>query len=305
MKINNLLTGKMGQIVYKATGKIQKYSPEILVVTGVVGVVASTIMACKATTKINDILDEPRETLENVRKGMKDGEINGHEYTKADGKKDATIIYAQTGIKLVKLYAPSVVLGTLSIAGIVMSNNILKKRNIALGAAYAAIDKSFKDYRLRVVERFGEQIDKELKYNIKAVEYKETEIDPETGKEKKVKKTLLVTDPNLTSDYATYFDERSHAFEKVVDKNMFFLHCQEKYFNDILNIKGHVFLNEVLEALDLPVTKAGQIVGWTRDGGDGYINFRITEVDRETYDGGTEPAILLDFNVEGNIWEKM
>lgn len=159
----------------------------------------------------------------------------------------------QTGIKFAKLYAPAVILGTLSITSILASNNILRKRNVALGAAYAAIDKSFKEYRSRVVERFGEQVDQELKYNIKAKKLEEVEVDPETGKEKKVKKTVQVVDPNLQSDYAVYFDSKSRNYETNQDYNRMFLKAQQAFANDKLQTRGHLFLNEVLDDLDLPV----------------------------------------------------
>ena len=222
-----------------------------------------------------------------------------------DGGRTANLKFEQTGIKFAKLYAPAVILGTLSITSILASNNILRKRNVALGAAYAAIDKSFKEYRSRVVERFGEQVDQELKYNIKAKKFEEVEVDPETGKEKKVKKTVQVVDPNLQSDYAVYFDSKSRNYETNQDYNRMFLKAQQAFANDKLQTRGHLFLNEVLDDLDLPRTPAGQIVGWTADGPDGYVNFRIVEVERETEDGRHEPVLLLDFNVEGNIWEKM
>lgn len=305
MKTKIDILKKANRIASKATMKLRKHSPEILVVAGIVGTVASTVIACKATTKIGDILDDTKSTLDTIHKGMDDGQVNGQEYTKDDGKKDTVIVYAQTGMKLAKLYAPAVILGTLSVTSILASNNILRKRNVALGAAYAAIDKSFKDYRTRVVERFGEQVDTELKYGIKAKKFEETEIDPETGKEKKIKKTVMVADPNLKSDYAVYFDSKSRNYEKNMDYNRMFLKAQQAFANDKLQARGHIFLNEVLDDLDLPRTPAGQIVGWTKDGPDGYVNFRIVEVDRETEDGGHEPALLLDFNVEGNIWEKM
>lgn len=292
-------------IASKTMMKLKKHSPEILVVAGIVGTVASAVIACKATTKVGEIIGEAKDTLDTIHNGAETGSINGQEYTAEDGKKDTVVVYAQTGMKLAKLYAPAIILGTLSVTSILASNNILRKRNVALGAAYAAIDKSFKEYRGRVVERFGEQVDTELKYGIKAKKFEEIEVDPETGKEKKVKKTVMVADPNLQSDYAVYFDSKSRNYETNPDYNRMFLKAQQAFANDKLQTRGHLFLNEVLDDLDLPRTPAGQIVGWTKDGPDGYVNFRIVEVDRETEDGRHEPALLLDFNVEGNIWEKM
>lgn len=305
MKNKTEIMKSVNGVASKAVMKLKKHSPEILVVAGIAGTVVSAVLACKATTKVAEILDETKGTLDTIHDGMETGAINSHEYTTEDGKKDTVVVYAQTGMKLAKLYAPAIILGTLSITSILASNNILRKRNVALGAAYAAIDKSFKEYRGRVIERFGEQVDTELKYGIKAKKFEEIEVDPETGKEKKVKKTVMVADPNLQSDYAVYFDSKSRNYETNPDYNRMFLKAQQAFANDKLQTRGHLFLNEVLDDLDLPRTPAGQIVGWTKDGPDGYVNFRIVEVERETEDGRHEPALLLDFNVEGNIWEKM
>lgn len=305
MKNKTEIMKSVNGVASKTVMKLKKHSPEILVVAGIAGTVVSAVLACKATTKVAEILDETNGTLDTIHEGMKTGAINGQEYTTEDGKKDTVVVYAQTGMKLAKLYGPAIILGTLSITSILASNNILRKRNVALGAAYAAIDKSFKEYRGRVIERFGEQVDTELKYGIKAKKFEEIEVDPETGKEKKVKKTVMVADPNLQSDYAVYFDSKSRNYETNPDYNRMFLKAQQAFANDKLQTRGHLFLNEVLDDLDLPRTPAGQIVGWTKDGPDGYVNFRIVEVERETEDGRHEPAFLLDFNVEGNIWEKM
>lgn len=305
MKNKTEILKSVNGVTSKAVMKLKKHSPEILVVAGIAGMVVSAVLACKATTKVAEILDETKGTLDTIHEGMETGAINGQEYTNEDGKKDTVVVYAQTGMKLAKLYGPAIILGTLSVTSILASNNILRKRNVALGAAYAAIDKSFKEYRGRVIERFGEQVDTELKYGIKAKKFEEIKVDPETGKEKKVKKTVMVADPNLQSDYAVYFDSKSRNYETNPDYNRMFLKAQQAFANDKLQTRGHLFLNEVLDDLDLPRTPAGQIVGWTKDGPDGYVNFRIVEVERETEDGRHEPALLLDFNVEGNIWEKM
>ena len=208
MKKNEIIA-KVTSAVNTATIKVKKHSPEILVVAGVVGTVASAVMACKATTKLSTVLEEHKKDVDAVHECSENEEIKA-DYSQEDAKKDLTIIYAQTGVKLIKLYAPAIALGALSITSIVTSNNILRKRNVALAAAYATVDKSFKEYRNRVVERFGEQVDKELKYDIKAKKFEETVKDPETGKEKKVKSTVNVA--NADSGYARFFDETCNGY---------------------------------------------------------------------------------------------
>lgn len=301
----------VGGAFNKVSFQLKKHSPEILVVAGVIGTVASAVMACKATTKISTIIDKTKEDVDNIHKCLEDKSL-ADKYTQDDGKKDLAIVYIQTGVKLAKLYAPSVILGALSITGILASNNILRKRNVALAAAYATVDQGFKDYRKRVVERFGEQIDRELKYNIKAKKFETIEVDPETGKEKKVKETIDIADPNTYSDYARFFDDGCTGWEKNSEYNLMFLRAEQNYANDRLKARGYLYLNEVYERLGIPCTKAGQIVGWVynpdKPNGDNYVDFGIYDVAREKareFVNGYERTILLDFNVDGNILDLM
>lgn len=305
----------------KAAFKFKKHSPEILVVAGVVGVVGSTVMACKATTKINDILDDTKDQLDKIHEAgerLENGETlrlkDGEEYTVEQNKKDLTIVYAQTALKFAKLYAPSVIIGGLSITAILTGHNITRKRNIALAAAYTAVDKSFKEYRGRVVERFGEALDKELKYGIKSKEVDEV-VTNEDGTESVVKKTVDVVDatnPMNVSEYARFFDDGCAGWTKDPEYNLMFLRDQQRYANDLLKSKGHLFLNEVYDLLGIPRTKAGQIVGWIYDekhpNGDNFVDFGIYDTNKTAnrdFVNGYERTILLDFNVDGNIWDQM
>ena len=286
--------------------KLKKHSPEILMVTGTIGVVTSAVMACKATLKVNDILEETKQDVDKIN-GVLENEEYADKYSEEDSKRDLLIVYVQTGIKLAKLYAPSVILGTLSLGAMITSNNILRKRNVALAAAYTVLDKGFKDYRKNVVERFGEKIDKELKHNIKAKTFETVTVD-ENGKEKKTKEEVDICDE--ISDFARFFDEGSRYFTKDPEYNLMFLKNQERYANDKLKAKGYLFLNDVYRMLDIPETKAGQIVGWIYDekcpNGDNYVDFGIYNTNREKsrdFVNGYEKVILLDFNVDGNILE--
>ena len=287
--------------------KIKKASPEIMVVAGVVGVVTSTVMACKATTKVNDILEETRKQVDDVHNVLESDVVSEDEYNNDDAKKDLAIIYTQTGVKLIKLYAPSVIVGALSITGILASHQILKKRNVALTAAYATIDRSFKEYRGRVVERFGKELDRELRYNIKAQEIEEKTVDKD-GNETVEKKTISVVDPNMYSDYARIFDNGSMGWTKDPEYNLMFLKLQQNQANDRLRAQGYLFLNDVYDMLGIPRTKAGQIVGWIYDEdnpvGDNFVDFGIYDIYNEKacdFVNGRERSIVLDFNVDGNI----
>lgn len=301
-EIMNSLTRKLN-----ITGlKIKKHSPEILIVAGIIGTVTSAVMACKATTKLNDVLEETKDEIEKIEGYV---EENGYsdKYSEEDKKKDLAIVKTQGVVKVIKLYAPSVVLGTLSLTAIVSSNRILKKRNIAIAAAYATVDKSFKDYRSRVVERFGKELDRELRHNIKVKEVEEVVTD-ENGNEKVEKKNVSVVGVPEYSDYAKIYDDGNTGWCKDPEASLMFLRRQQDYANDKLKEKGYLFLNEVYEMLGFQRTKAGQMVGWIYDeknpNGDNYVDFGIYDVNKPKnaeFLDGKERAIILDFNVDGVI----
>jgi hypothetical protein len=294
----------------KAGFQLKKHSPEILAAFGVIGVIASAVMACKATTKISPILEKAQDDIDMIHDC--DANETMEEYTHEDAQNDLMIVYAKTGVKLAKLYGPAIALGALSLGGILTSNNILRKRNAALAAAYVAVDKGFKEYRNRVAERFGKAIDRELKYNIKAKQISETVVD-ENGDEKEIEKTVEVADAlDGYSDYARFFDDGCPGWEKDPGQNLMFLRAQQQYANDKLKANGRLFLNDVYDLIGIPRSKAGQVVGWIYDHdkpvGDNYIDFGIYDIRRpknRDFVNGYEKTILLDFNVDGNVWDSM
>lgn len=286
--------------------KIKKHSPEILLVTGTVGVVASTVMACKATLKVEEIIDGAKDKLDMIHRVSSDP-TKADKYPEEDSKKDLTIVYTQTAVKLIKLYGPSVTIGVASLACMIGSNRILNKRNAALAAAYAAVDKSFKEYRGRVIERFGKQMDRELRYNIKAQEIEETTVDA-NGKETVTKKTVDVMDPNSYSQYAIVFDDGNEGWDPDPERSKYFLIQQQNWANERLKSRGHLFLNEVYDMLGAKRTKAGAQVGWVYDEknceGDNFVDFGIFDTNSpkaRDFVNGIEKVIVLDFNVDGYI----
>ena len=301
---------KLMNVYNSVKWNVEKHSPEILLGVGVVGVVATTVTACKATMKLNDILDECVETREKIKEVAENPKYDD-KYSEEDAQKDLTINYVQTGVKIVKLYAPSVALGVFSVGCLLGSHNVMQKRNAALSAAYLTVDKSFKEYKQRVIDRVGEEVEKEIRYGIKAEEI-ETTIQNEDGTETTVKETIKTMDPNLYSDYARFFDEASPYWQSDPEYNLVFLKAQQQYANDLLRAKGRLFLNDVYDMLGIEKTKAGQIVGWVYDpenpNGDNFVDFGIYDMSKErvrAFVNGYEATILLDFNVDGNIWDLM
>ena len=301
----NAIVEKASRTFCKAGLKLKKHSPEILVVGGVVGLVTSGVMACKATTKLSAILDDSKEQIELFDKVAANPEMVNEEYTVEDAEKDKKIVKVQTAVKVAKLYAPAVAIGVVSIGAIFASNNIMRKRNVALGAAYATVDQAFKDYRNRVVDRFGEELDKELRYNLKTKEVKET-VEDENGKKKTVKKNIKYMDSPMPSEFAVIYDDGCAGWTKDPEDNKFFLIQQQRYANERLKRRGYLSLNEVYELLGFPSTKAGQVVGWLYDckdpnyKGDNFVDFGLYNVDYEPnrdFVNGYERNIILDFNV--------
>lgn len=309
MKKFDIVT-KVNRTFHKAGFQLKKHSPEILVVTGVIGVVTSAVLACKATRKLDSVLEESKEQIDKIKDYIEE-EGYSEEYTEKDASKDLTITYTQSALKIAKLYGPSVILGAASIGAIFGGHNILRKRNVALAAAYTAVDKGFKDYRNRVIERFGKELDRELKYNIKSDTVEVTELD-EDGKEKTSKVTVNTVDPNELSEFARFYDDGCTGWTKDPELNFVFLKKQQCWANDLLKSRGWLTLNEVYDMLGITRTAAGMVVGWIYDEkhpvGDNFVDFGIYDINNEAnrrFVNGLERTILLDFNVDGNIYDKI
>ncbi len=316
---NSKFIKNINSTVRKAGFKLQKHSPEILVVVGVVGTVTSAVLACRATIKAKDVVAKAKEDLDVIHDCAANEDF-ADEYTQEDAKKDLVIAYTQAGVDLIKLYAPAVIIGGLSIGCMLVSNNILRKRNVSLAAAYVTLDRSFKEYRKRVAEKLGEEGEKDIRYGLKEIE---NIVVDEDGKEKKKKEKIKVVDKDSLGDYSFLFDESNPYWQKSGDFNRMFLLSNQQYANDLLRANRIVFLNDVLERLGYEKTKAGQIVGWVYNeespNGDNYIDFGICEAYRKQereFDLGKatgelfgseryERSIILDFNVDGNVWELM
>lgn len=279
--------GAVGKTFARQALVINKNSPTILFGAGVVGMVTSTVLACRATLKIEEVLDRAQAEIDLLREDQE------------SSKRELTVIQVRTAGNLARLYAPAIVVGGASIAALTKSHNILGRRNAALGAAYAALDMGFNEYRRRVVEKYGEEEDRHLRYGAEQVE-----ITNDKGK----KQLVLRVQEGEPSIYARFFDPLSTSWSKDPEINLLFVTCQQTYANDLLNARGHVFLNEVYDMLGIERTQAGSVVGWILgEGNDNYVDFGIYEQDDKVRDfvNGRENSILLDFNVDGVIFDKI
>ena len=130
---------------------------------------------------------------------------------------------------------------------------------------------------------------------------------------KESKKEVVEMDDKIKnkefSDYARFFDESCPAWEKDAEYNLMYLKKQQTYCNDLLKMKGHLFLNDVYDMLGIPKIKAGQVVGWIYDEknpiGDNYVDFGLYKERNEDFINGFENVALLEFNVDGNILDRI
>lgn len=312
-KLTNL-TGRTGL-------QIRKFSPEILIVLGVVGIVGSTILACKATLKLDEVADDSQDVIARIHERRDNPDVPEERYTEKDANKDLYINYVQTAVKIGKLYAPAVGVGILSIGAILCSYKILSKRNFALMAAYKGIDEAFAKYRSRVVADAGTDKDKEYRYGVKKDSEVKVIYDKDGNEIDRVREDVKIVDPNELSMYSKYFDETSLNWNRNPEYNMVFLKCTQSHVNDLLHARGHVFLNEVYDMLGVKRTQAGSVVGWVMSAGDDFIDFGIFDQDvsgyrdidvndtvaeeRRDFVNGRTPNVLLDFNVAGVVWNKI
>ena len=288
----------------KASFGISQNSPQILLVGGGIGVIVGTFLACKAThEKLGDVLDEHQEQLDAIKEDQANEEI-----TEQEAAKKITRTYARTCIKIARIYVKPVGIIAVSLAGMCASNDILRRRNMRFAAAYASLDALHKNYRGRVIERFGEEVDKELMTNTHEEKIDETYVD-EKGKEKKRKKSIKVADPGAENDYMRYFTRTNPNWENDPDYVEMFIRAQQNYANDLLRVKGFVALNEVYRALGFEENlDNGLVCGWRRKSddplADGYIKFDVYDVCLPNEYGEYERAYAIDFNVDGCIKEE-
>jgi hypothetical protein len=284
---------------------LKRNSPHILVGAGILGIVATTIMASKATLKLEETIREPKLKIEEIKRRKENYE--DQEYAKR-----LTIEYIKAGKGFLYLYGPAISLGTLSIASILSGHNIMQKRNVALGAAFNMLTTAFQGYRARGEEEVGSDREKMFYLGLREEEITTESYDAE-GKKVKTKKKIKVKNDGLSpSIYARFFDQFSPHYKKNATMNLYFLRSQQQYANDILKDRGHLFLNEVYDWLGIPRTTEGQLVGWVYNNkanpdeviGDPYVDFGIYSVDNPgaaDFVNGYERAILLDFNVAGVV----
>ena len=295
----------------KAEFTIKKNSPEILLGAGIVGFVGTIVLACRATCRADEVLEFHRRKIKDINdaKEIADADPEGEmSYDVEIYRQDKAIRYLKTTGSLAKLYAPTVAVGTLSLACILTSRNIMQKRYLGVVAAYNGVSAAFEEYRKRVRDEYGEGLDKHFRYG---TTYDELPVYDENGKKTKEKEQVEKTDTGMVmpnDDSCRFFDSSNPNWDKNPTFSMMWLRGQQNILNDILHTRGHVFLNEVYDALGFPHTPQGAVLGWIDGEGDNCIDFGLYDPNKENvrrFVNGVDNVIMLEFNHDGVIWDKI
>lgn len=311
---NNWLS-KVSTSAAKFAGKteftIKKNSPEILLGAGIVGFVGTIVLACRATCRADEVLEFHRRKIKDINdaKEIADADPEGEmSYDIEIYRQDKAVRYLKTTGSLAKLYAPTIAVGTLSLACILTSRNIMQKRYLGVVAAYNGLSAAFEEYRKRVRDEYGDDLDKHFRYG---TTYDELPVYDENGKKTKEKERVEKTETGMVipnDDSCRFFDSSNPNWDKNPTFSMMWLRGQQNILNDILHTRGHVFLNEVYDALGFPHTPQGAVLGWIDGEGDNCIDFGLYDPNKESvrrFVNGVDNVIMLEFNHDGVIWDKI
>lgn len=288
---------KLTKTASKVSAAAVRKAPELLTAASAASSIGGVVCGCIATTKVKGVIEEFNCRMN----ALYDSNLSA-----TDMKKAMVKIYMNAFAKIGALYAPAVFMETVSIVCLINVNRIHKKRMAAMSAAYAALDAAFKSYRDRVIEKFGEKVDEELRLGLKSEIVEETSTDESGNQITKVDEQTYVDGSN---PFVRLFNEQTTRYwVGEVSSNLTFIRGVERMLNHDLRINKRVFLNEALGALGFPTTQMGQVVGWRLDeanpSGDNYISFGLFNVDgtstRNASDFKTN-NIVIEFNCDGEI----
>lgn len=274
----------------------RKHSPKVLFVAGIAGAITSTVLACKATLKLEQELEEMQTQIHNVKELKTEHPDIENNYPTNQYHKDMVYVYARGTYRITKLYGPAIIVGAASIGALTSAHVTLTRRNASLTAAYAALSKSFDEYRERVKKELGAEKEEQIHYAVPPDGVVDANGQPIEG-----------IDPSKWSPYARIFDEYNPNWKKNAELNKLFLQCQQNYANNLLRTRGHLFLNEVYDMLGFERTQAGAAVGWVVGDGEGdqYVDFGLFITHNARFINGDERSVILDFNVDGVMWDKI
>lgn len=297
--MNNISFGDSLKIGFATIGNDMKIkTPEILLGVGLVCVVGGTLLACKNTLKIKEVLDDHNEYIEKIEK------FRGTEkYSEEDAQQDTAILYRNTIGSMVKAYAPVVGLEILGLGCILYSHKVLSDRYLGALSTINAMQLGLNAYRNRVRDKVGAQEEYDLFHNIKK-EFVEEKFIDEKGKERTRVAEVPITSGEAATRFSYMFDRNSWGFKDMYANKRFF-NFTEKSLNEQLYSRGKDTGFSTMTAKEVT-----DYFGWTEREKDqlalltnGWI-FRMDEYQNyEKYDDGTPHIIHLATNPAFGITE--
>lgn len=283
----------------------QKHSPQILFYGGLVLMAGTVVTACKGTLELEDVLEDIKRDRADVVDVVR---THPERYSEKQTAKLNVYITMKGLARIGKLYLPAVALGVAAVACLTSSHNQLTRRNAGLSAALAATERALNSYRDRVRDELGD--DRELKLwrgeRTEKVAQRDKDGNPTD------KKTTIKTGGGYSPYARVWGRDTSTEWSPQPEYNLAKLRIVQEYLTLLLNSRGHVFLNDAFDELGLDRTPAGSQVGWMSEkygGVDGYIDFGVLAPGEEIkfldFVTGREEHVMLDFNVDGEIWRKI
>lgn len=283
--------------------QLKKAAPDIMFAAGIALSAVSVIEFCKKSDKGLPVAKQFKENVQELSEEHSDGAYNDKTYCTLVAEEAV-----KAGKELGKIYWKPAVMWVASTALVAGSHYILKDRNATLTIIASGLGAELKTLHQRIIERYGEDVDKELKFGTETKEIETRSIDEETGEEV-VNKSVVPVNNGGFSLFARYYDEACIGWRNNAELNKSFLLAREAEANRRLDKQGYLFLNDVYEMLGMKKTRAGQKVGWKKNSrfGDGYVSFGIfnTRQGNRDFVNGYQPIVLLDFNVDGEIIDAM
>jgi len=294
--LNPTLITKIGRLIGRGALIVQKHLPTILTAVGITGWVGTTVVSSSNTLKMPDILAEHKNREEEIN--AKQEFMTSKEFRKA--KTQEKLRFCK---EVAKNYALPVGMGIASTAAIGFGHASLLDRNAKLLATCASLDKAYKALKAKMQGDIPEEVEKEASEEAKE------------GKEGQERGYLWEYDP-AARPYAVIFDELNPNWYYNPVRRWQFLQDAERLANEKLQSKGHLFLNEVYEILGYSDSQAGAVVGWfinkedllkdpRRAYSDTYVSFGLDTPEAKRFRDGDEVGVLLDFNVQGVIFNML
>lgn len=284
---------------------LSKNTPDIYIGLGIVGVAVGSYLAIKAGKQAADIVNNVKEDIKFIDDSLEEVSEVTEEHIK-EAEKEKIELKVKAGVELAKIISPVVITNVVTIAMFLKGHEMNKKRLLAVGAAYNALNLDYSKYRDRVKEKLGEKEELAIRHNTPIVTIEEK--DDKTDKKKKTD-GYDVSNKTEYSPFCKFFDATSPAWEKSATYNLTFLRAQQKMANDQLRNNGYLFVNDLYKNLGLEPIPEGQLFGWVYDADeDTTIDFGLYNIHDEAvrrFVNGVEPVVLLDFNVQGYILDKV